>query len=183
MKMIQELTGRGLRWSQPRALQCDYELRDGDEVVATLASRGSFYPTSSFASADGRWEFRQAGFWGLRTLIRAEGSSEEVATLCRSAWHAGGRIEVRGAEVLQARSNFTMTRLEFRDMSGHPIVRCDRFRGVFRKSADLWLAPDAANQSELPWLAGLIWHFALRLQQEMGGVAGAAAAAAAAAAG
>jgi hypothetical protein len=81
--------------------------------------------------------------------------------------------------VLQARSNFTMTRLEFRDMSGHPIVRCDRFRGMFRKSADLRLAPDGASRSELPWLAGLIWHFALELQQEAGGFAAGAAAAAA----
>ena len=178
MKKIQELTGRELRWSQPRALQCDYELRDGSEVVATMECRGSFNPTATFTSADGRWVFRQGGFWGMRTLVFAEGSSAEVATLCRSVWYAGGRIEVQGAQVLQARSNFTMTRLEIRDMNGHPIVRCDRFRGMFRKSADLRLASDAADRSELPWLAGLIWHFALKLQQEVGGFAGAAAAAA-----
>jgi len=180
MKKIQELTGRVLHWSQARAFQCLHELRDGDEVVATLTWRGSFNPTGLFTSADGRWEFRQGGFWGMRTLVFAEGSSTEVATLHRSVWHPGGRLEVQGAQVLQARTNFTMTRLEFQDMSGRPVARCDRFRGMFRKSADLRLAPEAANLMELPWLAGLIWHVALRLQQEAGGAAAGAAAAAAA---
>ena len=69
-----------------------------------------------------------------------------------------------------------MTRPEFRDLSGHPLVRCDRFRGWFRKSANLWLAPDAANRSELPRLAGLIWHVTFRRQQEVRGGAAAAAA-------
>jgi len=160
----------------------EYELRDGDEVVATLSCRGSFNPTSRFARADGRWEFRQAGLWGLHTVILAEGSNSVVAMLHRSAWHAGGRIEIPGAQELRAKSNFTTTRLEFQDMSGHPIVRCDRFRGLLRKSADLRLAPDAANRSELPWLAGLIWHLVLRVQEDAGAAAGAAAAVGAAAA-
>jgi len=73
------------------AASCTAVLRDGDEVVATLESRGSFNPTSSFASPDGRWEVRRAGFWGLRTVILAEDSSAEVAMLFRSAWRAGGR--------------------------------------------------------------------------------------------
>jgi hypothetical protein len=154
-----------------------YELRDGDEVVATLACSGSLKPTSSFASADGRWEFRQANFWGMRTLILAADSSTEVAAFHHSAWTGGGRLEIRGVPVLQAKSNFTMTRLEFQDLSGHPIMRCDRFRGMFHKSADLRLAPDAADRNELPWLAGLIWHLVLKLQRETSGAAAAAAAA------
>jgi len=177
VKKIQELTGRSLRWEQPRAMECLYELRDGDKVVATLACSGSFKPTSSFASADGRWEFRQANFWGMRTLIFAEGSCTEVATFHHNMWTGGGRLEIRGVPVLQAKSNFTMTRLEIQNLSGHPIVRCDRFRGMFHKSADLRLAPDAEDLSERPWLAGLIWHLVLKLQRETSGAAGAAAAA------
>jgi hypothetical protein len=176
---MQEVTGRELRWSQPRAMKGDFELRDGSEVVATLSCRGSFNPTSTFASADGRWQYRQAGFWGLRTVVLDAESGAEVAMLRRSAWHASSRIEIKGTQVLQARSNFFMTRLEFLDMSDRPLMRCDHFRGMFRKSSDLRLAPEAANRSELPWLVGLIWHVALRMQQEASGAAGGAAAAAA----
>ena len=175
MKKIQSLSGRELRWVQPKAFQCSYELRDGDEVVATLRSSRKFSSTVDFESADGRWTFRRVGFCVSRTLVFGDDPERPLATYHPSVWHGGGTLDIHGAEALRAKANFSMSRLEFRD-GDQPIVRCDRFRGLFHRSSTTTIAPRVAQRPELPWLVGLAWYQAIKMQDDAGAAAAAAAA-------
>ena len=47
MKKIPEVIGQELKWVQPSAWKMEYELRAGDELIATLRFRTSF---GSFAT-------------------------------------------------------------------------------------------------------------------------------------
>jgi hypothetical protein len=49
VKEIAEVIGRELKWMQPSAWKMEYELRSGDETIATLRFRSSF---GSFATAE-----------------------------------------------------------------------------------------------------------------------------------
>ena len=177
MKQIQDLSGRELRWVQPRAFQCSYELRDGDQVVATLQSP-QFSSAAVFESGGGRWTFRRAGFWVPRTLV-FDASERPIATYHPSFWLPGGSLEIEGVGTLRAKSNFSLSRFDFRGNGEEPLVRCGRFRGIFHRGSTTWIAPGATGRGELAWLAGLAWYLALKMQDEAGASAGAAAAIAA----
>jgi hypothetical protein len=71
-------------------------LRAGDEVYGTLSLHGFVRWRGRAASADGEWEFREAGF-GVRASTRG---GDEVARLVRGAGDHGGEIEV-GSRLLR----------------------------------------------------------------------------------
>lgn len=178
MKQMRNLSGRELRWVQPRAFRCSYELRDGEEVVATLQSAQNSSSAVVFESADGRWTFRRAGFWVPQTIV-FDSSERAIARFHPNFWYPGGTLDIEGAGTLKAKSNFSMSRLDFRDGDVEPVIRCERFRGIFHRGSITRIAPPAAGRGELPWLVGLAWHLALKMQDEAGAAAGAAAAVAA----
>ena len=63
VKKIGEMIGRKLEWVQPSAWKMQYELRAGDELIATLRFRSSFGSFATAESADGCWTFKRVGFW------------------------------------------------------------------------------------------------------------------------
>src|SRR5262249_13851170 len=53
MKRLRELVGRELKWTQPRATKRDFDLLDGEEIVATLRFRSFFGSFATAGTADG----------------------------------------------------------------------------------------------------------------------------------
>src|SRR5262245_13206354 len=94
MKAIAEFARTPLQWVQPRALKMEYELRSGDQVVATLRFRSSFGSFATGKSGDVCWTCIRVGFWRTRATVRASDADTDLAVFHHSTWSEGGTLEL-----------------------------------------------------------------------------------------
>ena len=174
MKSIRELIGRELKWVQPRATKREFELHDGDDIVATLRFRSSFGSFAAVETGDGAWTFKRVGFWRTHVTICAGGSEQPIAVFRNNTWSAGGTLEFPDGRFLRANTNFWMTRYEFKTDSETPMVRFSRIGGALHLSAMVEIEPAAARLNELPWLVGLGWYLAIKMHDDAAAAAAAA---------
>src|SRR5262245_28986273 len=115
MKRIHDFVGRELEWTQPGAMKREFELRVGDEIVATLKFRSLFGSFATAVTADGSWTFKRVGFWHTRVTICPAESDREIATFRNATWTAGGTLELSDGRKLKANTNAWMTRYELKN--------------------------------------------------------------------
>ena len=178
MKSVRDLVGCELKWVQPRALKREFELRDGEEVVATLGFRSLLGTFATAGTADGSWTFKRSGFWRTHVTVRPSGSDSEIAIFRNSTWSGGGTLDLPDGRHFPANTNFWGSTYEFKDAGGVPLVRYRRITGVLHGSCLVEVTPAAVPLGELPWLVPLGWYLAVMMQQDSAGAAAAAAAAA-----
>ena len=157
MKRIAEVIGRELEWVQPRAMKMEYELRAGDELIATLRFRSSFGSFATAESADGCWTFKRVGFWKPRVTIRGCGTDLDIAVFKNNTWSGGGTLEFPDGRKFLASTNLWQTNFEFKTEAGEELVRF-KTGGLLRLSAKVEIQPDQAGKPELPWVVMLGWY-------------------------
>jgi hypothetical protein len=153
-----------LRWSQTSVVRWEYELRSGEELVATLRVRG-FGTLATAESGDGSWTFKRVGFFQNRATIRAAGEEVDLAVFQNNTWKGGGDLRFAGGRTFKATTSFWTRDLEFSTESEEPLVRFD-YGGVFRRSADVEVAPDARHLPELPLLVLFGWYLLVMLDRD-----------------
>jgi hypothetical protein len=178
MKDIRLTIGRQLQWAQPSAMKREFELRDGEELVATLRFRSSLGSLATVQASEGSWTFKRVGFWSTRVTICPAGSEEEIAVFRNATWHGGGTLELPDGRQFRASTNFWMTRYDFVDSADQRLVQFTRIRGAFHHSAQVEIAEAAAKLAELPWMVALGWYLAIKMRDDASGAAAGAAAAA-----
>ena len=92
MRLIQEAADQELSWRQPSVLRQEFELRAGEETLATLRWQKAFGSLALAEAADGRWTFKRAGFWQPRVTVRAAGSDVDIAVFKPEGWSGGGAL-------------------------------------------------------------------------------------------
>ncbi|HWM91609.1 MAG TPA: hypothetical protein VN493_12655 [Thermoanaerobaculia bacterium] len=165
MRHIAQMVGQELRWNQPRAPKMEYELRAGEELVATLRFRSSWGSFATAESADGCWTFKRVGFWQTRVTVRPCESEAEIATFRQGTWSAGGTLELPDGRKYLASTNFWQTQYEIQTESGEPLIRF-RTGGVLRMTAQMEIEPMAAELPELPWMAMLGFYLAVMMRND-----------------
>lgn len=173
MKNIAELIGRELEWLQPSAWKMEYELRAGDELIATLRFRSSFGSFATAECADGCWTFKRVGFFQIRVTIRACGADVEIATFKNNTWSGGGTLELPDGRKMLATTNFWQTKFEFQTEAGETLVRF-KPGGLVHLTAKVEIQPAAAGLPELPWIVMLGWYLVVMLYMDTASTAGAA---------
>lgn len=175
MNKIAEVIGRELEWVQPSAWKMEYELRAGDELLATLRFRSSFGSFATAESADGCWTFKRVGFWQTRVTIRRCGSDTDIATFKNNTWSGGGTLELPDGREILATTNLWQTNFEFKTEAGETLVRF-KTGGLVHLSATVEIQPDAAGVPELPWVVMFGWYLAVMMYMDTASTAGAVAA-------
>lgn len=165
MRQIAQMVGGELEWVQPRALKMEYELRAGEEVVATLRFRSSWGSFATAESADGCWTFKRVGFWQTRATVRPCESEVEIASFRQGTWSFGGTLELPDGRKYPASTNFWATRYEIQSESGEPLITY-RTHGILRLEAHMEIAPPAAALPELPWMSMLGWYLAVMMHND-----------------
>jgi len=104
---MRKLTGSDLtlRWAQPHAKERFFELRSGDDVIATLSWERMFGTLATTQTADRTWTFKRVGFFNPRVTVRSPGSDADIA-IFKPSWGYGGTLEVQG-------KTFTWKKLDF----------------------------------------------------------------------
>jgi len=176
MKRIQDLVGRELQWTQPRAMKREFELRDGDEQVATLHFRSGFGSLATATVEQGSWTFKRVGFWKPRVTVRAGGSETEIAVFENNTWSAGGTLHMADQRSFRASTNFWMTSYQFQGDDDQPLVRFQKVGGMFHLSCKVEIESAAARIEELPWMVALGWYLAIKMHDDASGATAGAAA-------
>ncbi len=177
MKRLKDLVGRELKWIQPQVTRREFELRDGEEVVATLSFRSTFGSLATAQTAEGSWTFKRVGFWQTHVTICPAGSTDEIGAFRNNTWSAGGTLELPKGPAYRANSNMWATRYGFQDAAGEPLIQFTKIGGVFHRSSMVVVSPAAADLAEMPWMVALGWYLAIKMQDDSAGAAAAAAAA------
>lgn len=174
MKPIRELIGRELQWTQPHALKRQFELKAGDELVATLSFRSMFGSFATATTAEGQWTFKRVGFWKPRATVCVAGSEQVIATFRNDTWTAGGTLELASGRSFRANTNFWMTKYEFKSETDEPLVRFQKIGGLLHYSSNVEVQRGAAAMPELPWIVVLGWYLAVVMHEEAAATAAAA---------
>ncbi len=165
MKRLSEVTGLPLQWMQPSAWREAYELRAGDDLVATLRFRSTFGSFATAETAGDCWTFKRVGFWKTRVTVRLCEAGEDLAVFHNNTWDGGGTLELADGRRYLASTNFWQTRYELQTEAGDPLLRFD-IGGVFRQSAGVIVEPAAVRLAELPLLITLGWYLAVMMHQD-----------------
>ena len=164
MMKLNELIGQPLKWIQPRAFKLEYELHDGDSVVATLRYP-RFFDTFAIAEcADGTWTFQGGDFRQPTVCIRAFRADTDLAELKKNMWTGAGILEFPDGRKYRATvSGYKASGYDFKTEAGEMVVSCRNIWGPLDMSADVQIHQRAKDLAELPWIVILGWHLALVL--------------------
>jgi hypothetical protein len=164
---LSSLADRELRWVKAeRASGGGYQLRDGDDVVATLGFRSSWGTLATATSADGCWTFKRVGFLQTRVTIRACDSEEEIAVFKNNSWTGGGTLELPDGRRIDADTNCWMTTFAFTTETGEPLVRFRKIGGLLSLSSAVEITPAGAAFAKAPWLVMLGWYVAVQMHDD-----------------
>ena len=161
LRSVADLAGRELRWVKSNG----YELRDGDDVVATLRFRSSWGSLATAESADGCWTFKRVGFLQTRVTIRRCDSEDEIAVFRNNSWTGGGILEFPDGRRLTADTNCWQTKFAFSTETGEPLVRFTKIGGLLKISSNVDILPGAAFAGA-PWLVMLGWYVTVQMHND-----------------
>ncbi len=152
MKWIQEASsGRELVWARPRWMKVEYELRAGEEVLATLRWPKSWSSRAEASAAGEDWTFQRGGSWSTRASIRRAGSEADLATFEQKWWSGKGTLKFAHGVVYSWESdNLWWTRFVWKDAAGRPLARF-RTRGMKRRESSRSRRPPPRSPSCPSW--------------------------------
>src|SRR5438445_8993602 len=126
VKRIRECANQSLKWTQPSAFQREYELRAGDDLLATLRWQKTFGSLAVAASADGTWTFKRSGFLSPKVIVRVPGSESDVAVL-QPSWRGEGMLQgPEGRRYQWLNTSFWCSEWAFANEASDPRVRLNR---------------------------------------------------------
>ncbi len=144
----------------------EYELRAGDEPVATLRFRSAFGTLATAESADGCWTFKRVGFFQNRVTVRACDSETDLATFNNNTWKGGGTLVLADGREFPVTSNFWQTEYEFQNADGEPLLRFKTKWGLSHQSAEVNVLAAGESLPELPWMILLGWYLAVMMHND-----------------
>jgi hypothetical protein len=163
MKKIRDLIGRELKWVQPHATKMDFELKDGEEIAATLHFRSLFGSFATAESADGTWTFKRIGFFQTKATVRALDSETDLGVFKNNTWRDGGTLELPDGRKYPADTNFWATKYSLKTEAGEPLIGFQKIGGVLHMSSTVHIHEAGRQIPELPWMTLLGWYLTVMM--------------------
>jgi hypothetical protein len=149
----------------------EYELKDQDEVAATLKFKRSF---AIGESGDGGWTFKRGGFWPRIVVVRELDSDTELAVFTENKWKGGGTLELPTGRKYLTIHHFWQSNYEICTGDMKPLIHY-KLGGILHPSRATLIEPGAANNPELPWLTLLGWYLVVMMLRDAARASAAAA--------
>ena len=165
MKKIAGPTDQELKWEQPSGFKEEYELRAGEELVATLRFRSSFGTLATAESADGCWTFKRVGFWQPKATVRRCNEDDDIAAYKNETLTSCGLLTLSDGRTFSAESNFWQTKFEFSNESGETLIQF-KADGLLHLSSIVTIGPGAVNLPEVPWMVMLGWYVIVMMRRD-----------------
>ena len=130
MRTILTFADQELLWRQPSMFKYDYELRIGEETVATLRWRSISGSHATAETAEGSWTFKRVGFWHPRITARPAGIERDAA-IFEPRWTGSGTLTMaQGIAYRWGPTNGWQTRWAWHNADGTPIVQFHNKHGM-----------------------------------------------------
>jgi hypothetical protein len=160
---------RDLLWVQsPERKRC-YELRSGDDVVATLAWEKMFGTLATAQTADSTWTFKRVGFFNARVTVRSPGSEVDEAVF-KPSWGYGGTLEVRGRAYTWKKLDFWGNRWGFAWHDGTVLLSFGYIGGLesfLKLEGAVEISPgNISTNVDMPLLATLGWYIMVLMHDD-----------------
>ncbi len=165
MKSLADAAGREWIWSRPRILTRRWELKAGDDVLATLDSLGLLGGGAKASTATGRWRLHHVGLLRGRLEVLDEAGTEVVATF-RPGWFGAGTLEWGRRRLRWHRDDFWGRRWEFVDENGLSLVAFTRRPAFVRSTTTVEPTEAGRGCAELPLLVALGFQLLLVMQRQ-----------------
>jgi hypothetical protein len=166
VRSLQDAVGRELLWKPRSLLSRTHDLVDpeaGDgEPYATLVWRPGFLVRgpAEAQSGEGRWFFRQRGFFRMIVLVMSQDGTAPLATLRRHFRRAVLRFE-DGREFVWRRESLWSTVWRFEDANGTAVLRLRTQFPFPRSTARIEVESSSVPAADRALLACLGWYLAL----------------------
>lgn len=170
-RFMRKLTGSdtNLKWVQPSAKRLDFDLRAGDEVLATLSWEKMFGTLATARTAETTWTFKRVGFFNARVTVRSPGSDADIAVF-KPSWGYGGTLEVRGQAYTWKKLDFWGNKWGFVWHDGNVLLTFKYDIGLdrlFRVEASVELTPGSVStNADMPLLATLGWYIMILMHND-----------------
>ncbi|OPY25804.1 MAG: hypothetical protein A4E28_02943 [Methanocella sp. PtaU1.Bin125] len=164
-----------LRWVQPHAGKRFFELRAGDDAVATLSWEKAFGTLATAQTADRTWTFKRVGVFNTRITVRSPGSDADLAVF-RPGWGYGGTLEAWGRAYAWKKLDFWGNRWGFAGQDGAVIATFGYAGGLdhlFRLEGLAEVSPGTPAVADLPLLLTLGWYIMILISDDNAAIAGA----------
>ncbi len=166
MQKIATRSDQALQWRQPNMFKMEYELRAGEELVATLRFRSSFGTLATAQSADGCWTFKRVGFFQNHVTVRVCDSETDLAVFKNNTWKGGGTLILPDGREYLVTTIFWQTEYGFKTAGGESLVNFKSKMGLLDHSAEVEILPAGKNLPELPWMVLLGWYLAVMMSND-----------------
>ena len=137
-----------------------FELRAGDDVVATLAWEKAFGTLALAQTAEQAWTFKRMGFFNTRVTIRASGSEADLG-IFKPGWGYSGTLEVGGRAYAWKSMGFLGGKWGFFGPDGTEYVSFQYTGGLgslLKVEGAVEVLPGAPVGPDLPLLLALGWY-------------------------
>jgi hypothetical protein len=174
VKSIREFANQPLKWAKPSVLTAAYELRAGEDILATLRWEKTFGSLAVAESADGTWTFKRSGFLSPKVTVRVPGSESEVAVF-KPSWKGEGTLQgPNGRSYQWLKTGFWRVEWAFANEAAEPLVHVKPEFAFFKLAAEVKVEPGAVSLPDLALLTLLGWYLVVLMLSEDGGGAAAA---------
>lgn len=154
-----------LEWIQPSGWRRFFELRAGDEVIATMVWPKALSDSAVVESMHGRWRIVCRGFFKRRIIVSQTDGGVEIATY-EANWRDEGRLTFSdGRTFLWRPMNFWRTRwvlLIEPQVMMYEMRAADRW---FKYGAEVELHSTPTDTGDLILLLAIGWYVAYMSQQ------------------
>jgi hypothetical protein len=170
MRSLYEVVGEELRWVKPKWLKRQYELRAGEEVIATLVRSGGSNAIGEWS--EGRYVFSQKGWFNQRVLVGDDTSAGVLAPLATFTRRGGILTLTDGRTLFWVKPSFWRSKRVWSDGAAS-LVEFDPASGY--ASPRVTITPEGAHLAELPLLLLLGEYLIVRAREEADAASAAAA--------
>jgi hypothetical protein len=175
---MRKLTGSdtNLQWAQPQAKTRFFELRSGNEVVATLSWEKLFGTLATAQTVEKTWTFKRVGFFNARVTVRSPGSEADIA-MFKPSWGYGGTLEVQGRAYTWKKLDFWGNRWGFAWHDGTVLLSFGYAGGpgsFLKLEGAVEISPgNISTNTDMPLLVTLGWYIMVLMWDDNAAAGGA----------
>jgi hypothetical protein len=167
MGTLQQYTGQELIWESSHTAKRTYELRAGEQMLATLTQPSTWNQRRTGSSDEGAFTFARVGVLRQRIVITDAASGAEVANMPPSGRGRDSIITLPdGHTYFWRKSNTWGTKWTWLDSAGQPLMSLKQTGGFTIRCA-VTIEPTAATEPHLALLAQLGWFQMLLAQADI----------------
>ncbi|MDP2886627.1 MAG: hypothetical protein Q8P51_16585 [Ignavibacteria bacterium] len=165
MRKISALVDHEIIWQQLPGFKSEFELRFGDDLVATMKLPKMLSSAAVFQCEEGSWTIERVGLLSSKTVVRGGTSNVEIATYTGRTWKGGGTVELSEGRKLELRMNIWKSTFEWCTDAGESLVHM-KGRGFLKYYVDVRMNRSALKWPELPWLVALAFYQMIMMRRD-----------------